>query len=857
MRFSLSMTGSGRAWLTILCLLASSLGHTEVSSEDADAIDPASHTEQLMEAGEYARAADVARRYIEANPEAPLLWNTLGEALLATGKLDEASRAFKRSIESYDPDRLTAELNLARIRYRRGETAQAFAEFERVLDYYRAQRSLSPGEFTAVATAAAYLGKSRAALYQGAVQLYGQAIALNPDDLKARVALGNLLLEKYNNAEAQDLFREVLAAHPEQPDALLGLARSQHFDHSIEATETVKLALAANPHLVPARAFLARLHIESEQYGEARDEALRALETDPRSLEALAVLAATHYLTRDEAALEDVTRRVLALNPKYAELYNTLAELAARNRRYEDAITLAERAISLDARSSRAYGLLGMNQLRVGKIDEGRASLEKAFAADPYNVWIKNTLDLADTFGQYDLVPAEHFEFMVHDDEADVLAPFLYPLAEEIFKDFVDRYDYRPKAPIRIELYPRHADFSVRSVGLAGVGLLGVSFGPVVAMDSASAREKGNFNWGSTLRHELAHSFHLGLTEHRVPRWFTEGLAVHEEHRGPIGWGGDVTPDFLVALRDEKLKPVSQLNDGFVRPSYPQQVIHSYYQASLVLEYIESEWGFEAVRAMLNGFKERASTAEVMQRVLGVDAAEFDQRFDGFIKQRFAERLQALADPASSEEDDVIARAEKATNIFALQLEAGHALLEQRDRARAETFLLRARDLFPEYAGDDSPYWFLARLYREQGEVAKAVEQLERMAAINAEHYEAHVGLAELKQSLGDTRGVVEILERAIYIYPFDIELHQALADAYMQLGDWAHAARARAAIVALGPTDMARARLELAEATFRAGDAQAARREVLRALELAPDFEAAQELLLEIRTQTRPGPSS
>ena len=110
---------------------------------------------------------------------------------------------------------------------------------------------------------------------------------------------------------------------------------------------------------------------------------------------------------------------------------------------------------------------------------------------------------------------------------------------------------------MRIELYPEHDDFSVRSVGLAGVGLLGVAFGPVVVMDSPAARARGAFNWGSTLWHELAHVFHLSMTRNRVPRWFSEGLAVHEERRARPGWGADVDPGFLLAYLDGRLLPLS------------------------------------------------------------------------------------------------------------------------------------------------------------------------------------------------------------------------------------------------------------------------------------------------------------
>ena len=83
--------------------------------------------------------------------------------------------------------------------------------------------------------------------------------------------------------------------------------------------------------------------------------------------------------------------------------------------------------------------------------------------------------------------------------------------------------------PVQVEVYPDHEDFAVRTLGMPGLGALGVTFGNVVAMDSPSGRKPGDFHWASTLRHEMSHVFILAATKHRVPRWFTEGLAVHEE----------------------------------------------------------------------------------------------------------------------------------------------------------------------------------------------------------------------------------------------------------------------------------------------------------------------------------------
>jgi Tfp pilus assembly protein PilF len=67
------------------------------------------------------------------------------------------------------------------------------------------------------------------------------------------------------------------------------------------------------------------------------------------------------------------------------------------------------------------------------------------------------------------------------------------------------------------------------------------------------------------------------------------------------------------------------------------------------------------------------------------------------------------------------------------------------------------------------------------------------------------------------------------------------------QLGDRKRAVRERRAIVALAPVDVAGARYQLARALLDAGDVPAAKREVIRALERAPSYAPAQELLLRI----------
>ena len=814
----------------------------------------------LAEVGRYEDALEAVR---EAPPAMGTeLANTAGEILYELGQIDRAREQFNRAVQGGAVDRNSARLNLAVIEWRYGDRDAAFAAFDSFIDLYNGSTPLSSADLTAVATAVQYLGIREHELFQDALRAYDEAVAADPGSLEPRVLIGELFLDKYNGPEADAALRGVLERNPNHPRALLGLARAMKFNGTVGVMDQVEAALEQNENLTAARVFKARLHLEVENHDDARAELESALEVNPVSLEALSVLAASHYLRGENDEYRRIRDQVTGLSPTYSELYNDVADLSVQSRKYVEAAGLAEEATTLDSLSWRAYGILGMNQLRLGLIEEGRASLETAFEGDPYSVWFYNTLDLLDTFENYDTNEEDpRFLFVLHGRESALLQPYIEAIAEEAYEALVERYGgYEPPLPIRIEVYPSHADFSVRTVGLAGMGALGVTFGSLLAMDSPAARPVGEFNWASVLWHELAHVFHLGITEHAVPRWFSEGLAVHEQRQAREGWGHQATPGFLNRYREGLLLPVSKLNAGFVQPTYAEQVLDSYLQASLVFDFIESRWGLQVIRDMLHGYREGRATPELMESLLRISMDDLDRDFDAYFRQRFDAPLKALQPPVSSPgiprnprtiEDWTRVVRENPDN-FPARLALGIMLYGEERLEEAEEHLRAALRLFPGYGGMDSPYWFLAQIHRQRAETERAAAALARLTTLNESHYEALLQLAELQTELGDTTGAAQSMDAAVLIYPYEIELHDRLAQAHEARGDAAGAVRERRAIVALAPADLAGAYYELALAYVTAGEPAQARRSILRALEIAPNFEAGLELLLDLRSGAR-----
>jgi tetratricopeptide (TPR) repeat protein len=384
-------------------------------------------------------------------------------------------------------------------------------------------------------------------------------------------------------------------------------------------------------------------------------------------------------------------------------------------------------------------------------------------------------------------------------------------------------------SPVQVEVYPNHDDFAVRTDGLPGLGALGVTFGAVVAMDSPSGRKPGSFNWAATLWHELNHVYVLTATRHRVPRWFAEGLAVHEEGLGNPAWADRLTPDVVVALKEKKLLPVAQLDRGFIHPDYAGQILVSYYQAGRVCDYIQERWGAGTLVEMMHAFAELKPTPDVIQQSLGLSPAAFDEQFLAWLYQnagpivtRFDEwrtGLQHLVELVNSGQPDA-----------ALQ--------------EGET----VRRLYPEYVQDANAYEVLAEIEVARGDKSGAAAVLLDYRKFGGSNPAVLKKLASLQEEIGQPRDAAATLDAINEIYPVnDEDLHRRLGALWLKQENYPGAVREYAAVVALHPLDKAGALYDLAQAYFAAHDLDKAEKTVLGALEAAPGFRPAQQLLLKI----------
>ena len=325
--------------------------------------------------------------------------------------------------------------------------------------------------------------------------------------------------------------------------------------------------------------------------------------------------------------------KIRHVNPSYGRAPALVAHHLVLNYRYDDAVTYYRESGGARAGGSwsRALRSSGITLMRLGQEQEARRQLEMCYDHDYRDEATVNSLRLLDSYKNFVTIQGPGFVLKLHNKEAELLRPYFEEQIRRSLADYEKKYRMRLPGPVQVEVYPDHEDFAVRSTGMPGLGALGVTFGEVVAMDSPSAGEPGSFNWASTLRHEMSHVFILTATNHRVPRWFTEGLAVHEETEASPEWGDRITPDIIVAVRDKKLLPVADFDRGFVRPEFPSQVLVSYYQAGRVCDYIKSRWGDDKLLDMVHSFAAHKTTVAVIQQDLGMPPEQFDRQFQDWL----------------------------------------------------------------------------------------------------------------------------------------------------------------------------------------------------------------------------------
>ncbi len=797
-----------------------------------------------IEIGEYEAAEKHLTEFL-ARKDHLLVRRLLVKVLFLRGKREAVAAQAKHVLEQ-DPVSSFGNVTRGRIDEEAGRYDDAEQAYQRVFDWFFEHPELTEGDgrnpevLCDVAYAGARLGTrigDSGTLQITVDQVLPAATAADKYCYDAYLMEAFLYLEKGNPLDASKTFKQIMDFNKYHPEVRVGMAM-YHLEKGAldEAEREVARALKINPNLVPAHQLQAMLHLFDEEFEPARAELDKALAVNPNDVDTIALLGALFQYMTDEEQYQAYEKRALALNPRSSAFYHRVGQMCLRTLRFAEADKYLQKAVELDPKDWSALHTLGMSLLHQGREKEAYKTIEQAFGNDSFQAEAFNTLKLLDDM-QENYVDHEEgkFHYRFEKSEEPVLRPYVSKLVAEADATLGKKYGIDPEGPILVEMFRNYQDFSVRTAGVVGIGALGACFGKVCTLLSpAGHKQFGVYNWARVAWHEYAHVVTLQKSKGRVPRWFTEGLSVYEEKQHRAAWAREMELELLVAHRRGQTLGLGELNRGFTRPKFPEQVILCYFQASLVCEFIEKDWGFPAIVDMLTAYAGGLRTPEVVKQVLKVEIPEFDRRFFAWLDAKLGamkvppivpdEEKEALDQRVAADAKDAVAHARLAW----YHLHAG-------DGAAAKTSADKALEIDPKNADAHTALGYLAH---EAGKTAPALEHLKAALAAGADYYGVHVRLGALLKSAKEFPEAIGQFEAAKKCYANRADRennpYYYLAQIYETQGD---AARQLAELEALRGIDQddADVRQKLAGLYAKQGKHEEALAALLEANEVFP----------------------
>ena len=762
--------------------------------------------------------------------------------LIARGRYTDAEALLRPVVQRAPQSEAAVELGLLQHMLTRPEAEATLTKVATLAD-----TSVDGREVGRAARALQALGR-----FQEANAAYREAAAELPGDPSIQTAWGDLFLEKYNKPEAMKSYQMAMQYDPRWLPALIGSARALADDNPPQAVALAKRVLEVDPSSVDAHLFLAEQAIDASKLDDAKQEIAKALATNPNSLQAHALTAAIAFNEDKSAEFDAAAGKALALAPKFSDVYRIAGEITAHNYRFDEAVTLTRRALTMTPNDPQTLADLGLQLLRTGDEAGARTALDTSFKLDGYDVVTFNLLQMMDGLEKFVTVRDGDVIMKLHKDEAPVLQEYAMPLAQQALKTLAAKYEFTPKGPILVEIFPKHDDFAVRTLGLPGmIGALGVCFGRVVTMDSPRARP-GEFQWEATLWHELAHVITLQMSNQRLPRWLSEGISVYEETQHREDWGREMEMEFASMLNRGEILKLKDLNAAFQNP---KTISLAYYQASLLVEHIVGAYGERSLRALVRAFDKGGDTEAAFKTALNTDFDQMQAGFDQMIERKFGAMKRALAVPDGVEDLLKAPTAQLKTlaadnpRSYPVQVALGRALRRDGQLDEAIQAFERAATLVPVARGKGSPYDEIAAIALQKNDQSRAIASLTALVKNDFNNVEAARQLAGLlrQANVTDAAKLAPVYERILSIDPFDAEAHAAVGRIALQKNDNEQAAREFRTVLALNPVDRAAAHTDLAESYFKSGRKADAKKQTLAALEIAPSYERAQELLLKL----------
>ncbi|NUQ63064.1 MAG: tetratricopeptide repeat protein [Pirellulales bacterium] len=838
-------------------LLALALGIFPLA---ALAAEPPSDARRLLLSGKYAEAAEI---YQARAPQDPASAVGLSRCLAAEGKYDEAAAvltaasadhaviqaelallAFDRGdypeAEKHAEAALRLEPSQLQARWVRGELLKNSGRLEEaekaylwLVTHYNEHDVRDAESLRWIGLAAAQvarwkrLGKQFDFLVN---ELYPDALKAEPGYWPAHYEAGRLFLEKHNQADAAREFKAALALNPSAAEVHAASALVALENREIEqAEQSLRRALEINSRLLAAWHVKADLAWANFQPAEAADLLRKyALPLNPASEATLGRLAACFVLREgvpqgvSGTEWSKLAEGVAAHNTHAGEFYFTCGSWLEARSKLPEAEYFFKEAAGRMPQLLGSHAELGLLSMRAADEEQARKRLEEAFQADPFNVRVKNSLEVLDVLDGMEKLETRHC-ILRFDGQADrLLSRYAARVLDEVYPELCKQFGFQPPKSPLVEVFFETKGvsgqqwFSARMIGLPYLGAVAASTGHMLAMTSPNDRVVAKkFNWARVLKHELVHVITLQQTHFNIPHWYTEALAVWSEgHPRPQEWN-----ELLVArVAENRLFNLDTLNFGFTRPTSSDDWQLAYCQAELYLEYMLDGRNEQVIRDLLAAYRDGLATPEAIRRVFQMPIEQFERGYSEYLK-RLVAGMAGLEPPSQESFPDLLtARREKPDDPqIAAKVAEGYLR-----RGAYEEALTVAAEVLKKQPKHALATYVMARLELRGGRPEKALELLETSLDLTRPDAKCLNLLAGLKLKAEAYAEAARLYEMGARYYPCNLQWLRSLARVHLLVDNQDGLLGVLQKLAAADPDDLM-ARKKLAEMALAAKDYQAA----------------------------------
>ncbi len=308
--------------------------------------------------GKLNEAVEYYQQALALQPEAVAVHNCLGGTLQQQGKLEKAVACYNKALE-IQPNSVELKANLG--------------------NALHLQDKLSPeqGNYYANLNLQFGLGRQKAEDFKTAELYYQQAIALQPDLVKAHHKLGDVLQKQGKLDIAFKSYQQAIKIEPNHANGYdeLGNILQQKGKYR-EAVVYYKKALEIQPDLVPSYNNLGNLLKKLNQFDAAIESFKKAIKIDPN-------IDGIHYnlglLYKEQNKLEAAIgafKKALEVSPKFAPaklgicisqlpiIYSTVDQIESRRNQYKSHLQKLAQTFQLASKQERAKSVEAVGALQ-------------------------------------------------------------------------------------------------------------------------------------------------------------------------------------------------------------------------------------------------------------------------------------------------------------------------------------------------------------------------------------------------------------------------------------------------------------------------------------------------------------